>query len=113
MPPGTYALALYEGDTAHWQFKLWTDSAKKVADNLAGATARSEIRDKPNGTVLGELICVITQPNIIDVTFPLALWGSWPADAFKGVWDLEITYPNQIVTTVLAGGVQITPDVTQ
>jgi len=110
--PGTYSLALYRGDTDHWQFKLWTNSQKTQPADLTGCTASAEIRDAPDGTLASTLVCDITAPNIIDVSIDAAEWTNWPPEIVNGVWDLQVTYPTGDIKTVIAGRVTVTQDVT-
>ncbi len=108
MMPGECPLDLYRGDTRRYQFKLWADAAKTVPADLTGVTAAAMIRDKATGgTFAVELACTITQPNIIDI--PITTDATFPA---KGVWDLQLTYPNSDIVTVLKGPVTVTADVT-
>jgi len=108
MTPGKYALSIYLGDSYRWQFKLWSDAAKTAAVDLTGVTAKAEIRDKAGGALLGALTCVVTLPNIIDAS----ITASDTAVLRKGVWDLQLTYAGGDVSTVLAGSVTVTADVT-
>ena len=108
MTPGKYALAIYRGDSYHWQFKLWADTAKTVPVDLTGVTVKAEIRDKSGGAILGTLTCVVTMPNIIDAS----LAADDSALLKSGVWDLQLTYTGGAVSTVLAGAVTVTADVT-
>jgi hypothetical protein len=108
MTPGKYTLTIYRGDSGRWQFKLWTDSAKTQPVDLTGVTARAEIRDKAGGLVLGELVCEVTLPNIIDASIDAIA----SAALKKGVWDLQLTYAGGDVVTILAGSVTVTADVT-
>lgn len=108
MNPGKYDLRLYRGDFEAWRCQLWQDTARTVAVDLAAATAAAEFRDKPGGTTVVAFDCTITQPNIIDIQMTADLWAGAPAG---GVWDLEVTFPDG-PTTVLAGKVTVTPDVT-
>ena len=121
MKPGNFPLSIYRGDTGRWQFKLWNDTAKTVPIDLAGVTAWAEIRDKPGGKKLAILTCVVTQPNIIDMTLPATESMKLPVAAAcspsgstgaSGVWDLQLNYENQDVMTLLAGPVGVTADVT-
>jgi|SRR5215472_3877113 len=112
MPPGSYNLQLYQGDTHHWSFTLWLDSKKTEAADLTGATAKSEIKDKAGGTLLANMTCAVVQPNTVNITFPAALWSGWPSNKNQGVWDLQITYASGDVQTIVAGSVAATQDVT-
>lgn len=106
--PPDYQLSIYRGDTYHWQFYLWADSAKTTPVDLTGATAKAEIRDKPLGGLLTPLTCVTSLPNRIDMTLSSA--ASHTAQA--GVWDLQLTFPTNEVQTIIRGSVCITDDVT-
>lgn len=107
--PGNYPLKLYRGDTYRWQFKLWDDVEKTIPTDLSGVTPKAEIRDKPSGVVKATITTSITAPNIIEATLPAAACANLPA---KGAWDLQLTYANGDVSTVLAGTVDVTLDVT-
>jgi len=109
MMPGTYAMVLYRGDSAHWRFTLWLDDAKTQPADLTDATAKAEIREKPSGTTIVALVCAIELPNVVTAELTPAASGVLPA---KGVWDLQMTYASGDVVTVLAGPVDVTPDVT-
>jgi len=110
MLPGEFPLDIYRGDTARYQFKLWTDAGKTQPADLTGVTVAAMIRDKQSGgTYQVNLQVTITPPNIIDMFISTATSGALPA---KGVWDLQLTYPNGDVVTVLKGPVNTTPDVT-
>jgi hypothetical protein len=108
--PPRYDLALYEGDSALWKFVLWTDAAQSVPYDLTGDTAKAEIRDKPDGTTVIELTCALTLPNQILVTLDATTSETVPA---VGVWDLQLTASNGWVSTIVAGRVVVTPDVTE
>ena len=107
--PGIFNLALYRGDTATWRVVLYADAAGTIPVDLTGVVAAAEIRDKSAGNVVVELTCVVTLPNLIDVGITPAMWTGAPR---SGVWDLQLTYPDSTVRTVLAGAVAVTPDVT-
>jgi hypothetical protein len=109
MTPSTYALDLYRGDTYHWSFVLWDDTDKTVPHDLTGVVVKAEIRDRPGGSVVSPLALTVILPNTIDAAMDAAQSAQLP-DA--GVWDLQLTYPDNFVATVLAGDVTVTPDVT-
>jgi hypothetical protein len=106
--PGTYPLTIYRGDSYAWQFHLWDDDAKTAPTDLADAVAAAEIRTTNPDNVALE--CSITAPNIIDVVLPAD--DSSNLAPGNGSWDLQVTYASGGVTTVLAGMVMVTPDVT-
>ncbi len=109
MMPANLALDIYRGDTSRWQFKLWSDTAKTIPIDLTGVTPKAEIRDKPAGTVLSELDCEVETTNVINVSLLPDASRSLPK---KGYWDLQLTHPGGDVTTIVAGAVTVTPDVT-
>jgi hypothetical protein len=108
--PGTYALALYRGDSYAWLFRLWTDPGKTDPADLTGVQAKAEVRDNPGGSAIMELVCTIEAPNIVHVDLPADSWTAWPL--LKGVWDLQLTYPTGEVVTIVSGPVSVTADVT-
>lgn len=108
--PGTYQMSIYRGDSYRWQFKLWNDVDKTDPVDLTGVTPKAEIRDKPGGKKITPIACVVTMPNIVDATLTAA--ASAALAISKGSWDLQLTYSGGDVSTVLAGAVVVTADVT-
>ena len=108
MTPGKYTLTIYRGDSLKRTFILWTDTAKTEPLDLTDVTVKAEIRDKPGGTLQGELTCVVSLPNTIDAS----MTATETATLTNGAWDLQLTYLNGDVATVLAGLVNVTADVT-
>ena len=106
--PGNYDLNVYRGDTGRWAFLLWQDAAKTVPVDLTGAVAAAQIRDRPAGTTLANTACTITG-NRIDVLLAPANSQALPS---RAVWDLQVTASGGDVTTILAGRVCCTVDVT-
>ena len=109
MMPGQLPFALYRGDTARWRFTLWLDTAKTQPADLTDATAKAQIRDKPAGAVIVALVCAVELPNVVTAELTADASRTLPA---KGVWDLQMTYADGSVVTILAGPVTVTPDVT-
>jgi len=107
MQPAQLPLDLYRGDSQRLQVKLW--QGENDPYDLTGVTAKSEIRDRPAGTFITEMACVITLPNIIDLYLSKEDSHKLPS---KGVWDLQLTYASGDRKTPLAGPVTVTPDVT-
>jgi hypothetical protein len=104
-----YPLAVYRGDTAGWRFVLWKDAAKTQPFDLTGAKAAAQIRDRPDSSNIVNMVCAVTLPNTVDVTLSAAAAAVTPS----GQWDLQITAANGTVTTVVAGPVKTTADITQ
>lgn len=111
MKPGKYNLLLYSGDSYHWRFQLWTDAEKTDPVDLTDATVAAQIRDRAGGTLLAEMECEVTLPNVIDAV--LTSTESEGLVGTRGAWDLQITWSDTSVTTVLCGGVSIVQDVTE
>lgn len=110
MKPGSMPLDLYRGDTAKWQFRLFDDESKTEPTDLTGVQAEAQIRDRPAGPKITDMACVVTLPNIIDVTLTAEQSKALPIT--KGFWDLQLTYPDATVHTIVAGAVVVTPDIT-
>jgi hypothetical protein len=109
--PGSFDLDIYRGDTGRWSFLLWKDAAKTDAVDLTGAVPRAQVRAGMGGQVLVDLACSITPPNRVDAVLPAAT--SATLAPVRGYWDLEITYSDGNVSTVLSGRACVTADVTR
>jgi hypothetical protein len=109
MNPRKYNLALYRGNSQGWLFRLWTDEAMTEPANLDGADIKAEIRNKSAGTVIVDLDIVYTSPNMVQVTITPDMYATCPA---KGIWDLQVTYPDGWVDTLVGGTVAVTADAT-
>jgi hypothetical protein len=124
MKPGAFDLDVYQGDTYERTFRL----RQRVLDvdgvtyipgaylDLTGYTARSQIRDTPiaasiSATATVTVLNQVTTPGGIKVVFSAAQTAAL-ANA-KYFWDLEITSPSAVVSTVLAGAVNVTQEVTR
>lgn len=108
--PAVFDLDPYRGDTGRWQFRLWTDRDKTEPFDVAGATADAMIKDKaPGGTIWVVMTCTVAEPNVIDMKLTADQARVLPE---TGIWDLQLTYPDGAVLTVLRGGVKVTQDVT-
>ena len=109
MMPGPFSLAIYRGDTHAWRFTLWQDAERTQPVDLNGIAVKAEIRDRPAGDVIQALHLTVTLPNIVDATLTSAESAALPS---SGRWDLQLTDAANWVSTVLAGGVTVTGDVT-
>jgi hypothetical protein len=108
--PGDYDLNIYRGDTGRWAFILWQDIAKTIPVDLTGAAVAAQIRDRPGGANLADMACVITGTNRIDMMLAPTDSQNLPS---RGAWDLQVTMGNSgDVTTIVAGRVCVTGDVT-
>jgi hypothetical protein len=89
---------------------MWQDSGKTVPADLTGVTGKAEIRSAPGGTLITSMVVTITTPNIAVVSLPATNSALLPKTG--GTWDLQLTYTNSDVATVLVGPVTVTIDVT-
>lgn len=108
--PGSYSLSLYRGDSYKWKFQLWSDPEKTKPLILEDVTPKAEIRDAPSGSEIVPLQCVIELPNI--VLMELLADDSKNLSKTTIVWDMQFTYIDGQVKTILAGNVVATLDVT-
>lgn len=109
MLPGIVDLSLYRGDTARYSFVLWQDSGKTLPVDLTGSTPTAQIRDRPDSNrILLELACEISLPNTVLVVVP----GNSTLPP-RGAWDLQLTWGNGDIQTVVAGQVYVVADVTR
>jgi hypothetical protein len=106
----TYQLNVYRGDTARWQFLFWIDAEKTEPLDLTGVTVASEIRLQTDGPVAATLECTVTLPNIVTVV--LAAEDSSTLTTAPATWDLQLTYANGDVRTLVGGAVKVTLDAT-
>jgi hypothetical protein len=109
--PQTVNLALYEGDD-FWLDLTVSDAAGGPAD-LTGMVAKSQIR-KTASEVADQLLatfdCVIAG-NIVHLHLPSSAAAMLSQ---SGVWDCQIatTGAPPLITTLAAGAVTVTPQVT-
>jgi hypothetical protein len=111
MQPGKYDLVLYKGDTYKWTFVIWQDINKTQPADLTNVTSHAQIRPTPGGPLAAELVCVITLPNIVEVSLTEALWAGITIPS--GAWDLQLVYVSGEVKTPIGGTVTITNDITR
>ena len=105
--PGSYGLSIYRGDSYTWTFRVWEDEAHTLAVDLTGVEARAEVRV---GTGQHVLECEITLPNVITVTLDAGVSSGLTG---SGKWDLQLRYSENVVYTLVAGGMTVTSDVTR
>jgi hypothetical protein len=114
MMPGNFPLTIYRSDTARWSFTLWSDAAKTIPTDLTGATAAAHIQ-QANTSLKPPVVltCTIAPPNTINMILVSDVTVGTPARGHQGRWDMQVTFPNGEVQTVLAGTVDIVGDVTR
>jgi len=92
---------------------LLQDPGKTIPVDLAGSVAAAQIRDRADsGRAVVQLSCGITLPNTVNVALLAPDSAALPANR-RGVWDLQLTAASGDVTTVVAGKVAVTSDVTR
>jgi hypothetical protein len=106
--PQTVNLYLYRGDSYAMKITV-TDTAGDPAD-LEGVDVCAQIRvtaDDPN--LAGEYVTTVTD-NSVFLYLPATVSRTLPLDT---VWDCELTQPSGWVTTVAAGSLNLTADVSR
>jgi hypothetical protein len=106
--PQKYDMDLYRGDSAGWSFALWGDEAHTEPLILTDVVAEAEFRDKSAGSSVVTFACTIIG-NSVEVRLPATAWTGAPPG---GGWDLQLTFADGSVRTVVAGRVVVTPDIT-
>lgn len=109
--PVNFNLAVYQGDTYAWTFRLWVDRDRTTPLDLTDVTAKAEIRDRPGGTLLLALSPTITLPN--EIVLDLNREDSMKLTRRNARWDLQLTLDDGTVTTVVSGLVVVTLAVTE
>lgn len=106
-----FSFSVYHGDSYKWQFVLWQDPGKTIPADLTGVVPKAEIRSATGGgTLITTMDLTVQTPNTIMAALPAIKTTLLPKAG--GVWDLQLTYPNSDVQTVLQGTVTVTMDVT-
>ena len=108
--PGRYDLDLYRGDSYRWEFRLWDDAEATSPTDLSSAVVAAEIRLRSGGPTAVTLTCAVLLPNIVEMTFEPAFWANLLQP--RGRWDMQVTFPGDVVRTVLVGCVTVTADIT-
>jgi hypothetical protein len=105
--PGTLPLRLYRGDSYSWQVRAWADEGHTEPADLTGVTAAAAIAGDIGGVIA--IDCAVTLPNLIDLDLAAS---SWDGVVNPSRWDLQLTYADGRVYTILAGPVTVQDDVT-
>jgi hypothetical protein len=105
--PSPLNLTLYAGDDFGLTLTL-TDQASQPVD-LTGATVNAQIRQK-SGQPIEATFAYTIATNVIT----LNLTGTDTQDLSGSyVWDCQVTYSDGVVSTIVAGSVKVTADVTR
>jgi hypothetical protein len=115
LAPATLNLEFYQGDTFSRSFRLWTDSAHTVPRNLAGYTAKAQLRLQaaPTADLLAEFTAQISgSPTANTITISLSSAQTSGIVQTSGWYDVQIKDGSNNVETLVRGKVTITPEIT-
>jgi hypothetical protein len=102
-------LTIYRGDDLAAAVTV-TDAATGAPADLTGYTAQSQIRASANdAAIAASFVCTIAA-NVITMILTHDQTQAFTRTAY--VWDVQVTDPNGWITTLLAGPVEVTFDVT-
>jgi hypothetical protein len=110
--PADLPLRLYRGDS--YAFVLRVLAPGGAPADLSGATAAGEVHANAGAGAL-ILECAVEAPNLVRVTLPASEWSNPnpPAAAAPARYDVQLTFADGRVYTLVAGAVTILADVTQ
>jgi hypothetical protein len=109
--PATQNLTLVRGDTETVIVNMTSDGSTPI--NVAGRTYRAQIRQtKESAAVSAAFTCTVTNAAAGQITCVLSANDSSSLIAGANFWDLEETN-GSVVTTILAGAVNVLADVTR
>jgi len=106
--PATINLLLYQGDS--WAMEL--DVTDEFGDpwDLTDVVVLAQVRPTPTGSVAGEFTPSVTESGALRLELPAAVSAALPRSA---VWDVDVTEANGWVTTLAAGSITMTPEVSR
>jgi hypothetical protein len=107
----TANLSIYEGDD--FMALVTVLNTDSTPADLTGYTVQAQVRTGPadsNPTVSAEFQCTFSG-NVITVVLPHTATIALTAATY--VWDLQLTDTSGWVSTLLAGAVRVTKDVTR
>ena len=111
MATGRADLTIYQGDDMAWTVFVSLEDGVTPAD-ITGYTALAQIRRSvadSDPVVVATMTSAVVSPNVsLSLTHDQTelLCGRY-------VWDLQLTSPEDIVTTILQGNVKVTAEVTR
>lgn len=106
--PAQVDLLVYQGDDL--LLSVTVDNPGEIPADLTGYTARAQIRPSaPSAVVLAEFTTAIAA-NVISLTLTAEVTSTLTRNA---AWDLQITSPGGVVTTLAYGVVKVTKEVTR
>ena len=119
--PDSRNLSIYKGDTFSFSFRLRAKNSYGVpADyvDLTGATAKAQIRaTEDSNTIIQEFTCVIPDQTVPEnkgkVILSISAADTGASGFVNGVWDVQLTWPDNTVRTYLRGTTQVIKEVTR
>ena len=111
--PATQNITITRGDTEILVITI--KNSASVATDITGRTYRAQIRStKDSGTISAAFTCVVTSPATGVVTCTLTPEQTSTLSVGTQFWDFEETITSgNIVTTVVAGTVNVLADVSR
>ena len=107
--PSRAELSIYQGDSYAATVTVRTVTGAEADITGYAATAQIRLACADVSPVVAEIACVVDSPNVNLSLTPeqtVELAGNYQ-------WDLQIISPAGIVTTILAGRVRVTAEVTR
>ena len=109
MPTNRADMLIYQGDDYG---AVVTVNQAQIPDIIAGYTAKAQVREDVADDCSDVTVDIATVVNSPYIT--LAIPAAQTADLCgEYVWDLEITSPDGVVSTILAGKAKVTAEVTR
>jgi hypothetical protein len=108
--PSQGDLILYQGDDEPYTVTVTLDGTTPA--DITGYTAQAQIRRAvadADPEVAATITCTVQSPEVL-LSIPHAVTATLTG---KYVWDLQLTSPEGMVKTVMAGKVSVTQEVTR
>jgi hypothetical protein len=107
--PQAVNLTIYQGDDFY--LNLTVKDANNNPINMTGWTVAAQVRAAPGSAVVATFTAAIdaTVTNQVDLHLPHLQAMKLPR---KAQWDCQVTDLNGVVTTLAAGKVTVTPEIT-
>lgn len=102
-------LSVYRGDTYTHVFTVAPDG---TAQNLTGYTVRGQVRSALDGTLVATPTVTISNATEGQITFSLSDAQTAAFTLSTMVYDVEVTSPSGVVTTVARGQIRMHKDAT-
>lgn len=123
MAAGVCNLLIQQGETFSRIITLTDNQVVPVAIDLTGYTARAQMRTAANAAdIVESFTCTISAPTtgVIVISLTATETSAIPTvgktaydKVSKYVWDMEIESAGGIVTRILNGAVEVSPEVTR